>query len=126
MFLRYAFQIALDTPGLYDLIINLSKMKKTIAGLIVETVESDDIQSCSIDALSSMKKMSLERKIHAELLDNNFDVRTLNTEVPEPGSVEIAGAVASKEEKNRTVEIVKNVNGIFYVNNNLSVLPYHL
>ena len=126
MFLRYAFQIALDTPGLYDLIINLSKMKKTIAGLIVETVESDDIQSCSIDALSSMKKMSLERKIHAELLDNNIDVRTLNTEVPEPGSVEIAGAVASKEEKNRTVEIVKNVNGIFYVNNNLSVLPYHL
>ena len=115
MFLRYAFQIALDTPGLYDLIINLSKMKKTIAGLIVETVESDDIQSCSIDALSWMKKMSLERKIHAELLENNIDVRTLNIAVPETGSVEIAGAVASKEEKNRTVEIVKNVNGIFYV-----------
>ena len=53
------------------------------------------------------------KKIHAELLDNNIDVRTLNTEVPEPGSVEIDGAVASKEEKNRTVEIVKNVNGIF-------------
>ena len=100
--------------------------KRTIAGLIVEAVQSDDIQSCSLDAFSSMKKLSLERKIHAELLENNIDVRTLNIEVHEPGSVEIAGAVASKEEKNRTVEIVKNVNGIFYVNNNLSVLPYHL
>jgi osmotically-inducible protein OsmY len=73
-----------------------------------------------------MKKLSLERKIHAELLENNIDVRTLNIVVPETGSVEIAGAVASKEEKNRAAEIVKNVNGIFYVNNQLSVLPYHL
>jgi osmotically-inducible protein OsmY len=100
--------------------------KRTIAGLIVKAVESDDIQSCSLDALSSMKKLSLERIIHAKLLENNIDVRTLNIEVPETGSVEIAGAVASKEEKNRAAEIVKNVNGIFYVNNKLSVLPYHL
>jgi cytidylate kinase len=126
-FFRYAFQIDLDTPRLYDLIINLGKMKKrTIAGLIVEAVQSDDIQSCSLDALSSMKKLSLERKIHAELLENNIDVRTLNIAVPETGSVEIAGAVASNEEKNRAAEIVKSVNGIFYVNNKLSVLPYHL
>ena len=126
-FFRYAFQIDLDTPGLYDLIINLGKMKKqTIAGLIVEAVQSDDIQSCSLDALSSMKKLSFERKIHAELLENNIDVRTLNIEVHEPGSVKIAGAVASKEEKSRAAEIVKKVNGIFNVNNKLSVLPYHL
>lgn len=39
---------------------------------------------------------------------------------------EIAGAVALKEEKNRASEIVINVDGIFYVNNKLSVLPYHL
>ena len=100
--------------------------KRTIAGLIVKAVQSDDIQSCSLDALSSMKKLSLERKIHAELLENNIDVRTLNIVVAETGSVEIAGAVVSKEEKNRAAKIVKNVNGIFYVNNKLSVLPYHL
>ena len=100
--------------------------KRTIAGLIVKAVQSDDIQSCSLDALSPMKKLSLERKIHAELLENNIDVRTLNIAVPETGSIEIAGAVASNEEKNRAAEIVKNVNGIFYVNNKLSILPYHL
>ena len=49
--------------------------KRTIAGLIVKAVQSDDIQSCSLDALSPMKKLSLERKIHAELLENNIDVR---------------------------------------------------
>jgi hypothetical protein len=126
-FFRYAFQIDLDAPGLYDLIFNLGKMKKrTIAGLIVEAVQSDDIQSCSLDALSSMTKLSLERKIHAELIENNIDVRTLDIAVSEAGSAEIAGAVVSKEKKDRATAIVKNVNGILYVNNNLSVLPYHL
>jgi len=73
-----------------------------------------------------MKKLSLERKIHAELLENSIDVITLNIAIPEAGSIEISGVVASKEEKDRTAEIVKKVDGIIYVNNNLSVLPYHL
>jgi len=125
-FFRYAFQLDLDTPGLYDLIFNLGKMKeRTIAGLIVEAVQSDDIQSCSLDAFSTMKKLSLERKIHAELLENSIDVITLNIAIPEAGSAEISGVVASKEEKDRTAEIVKKVGGIIYVNNKLSVLPYN-
>jgi osmotically-inducible protein OsmY len=73
-----------------------------------------------------MKKLSLERKIHAELLENSIDVRTLNIAMPEAGSAEISGVVASKEEKDRTAEIVKKVGGIIYVNNKLSVLPYNL
>ena len=126
-FFRYAFKIDIDALGLYDLIINLGKMKKkTIAGLIVDAVQSDDIQSCSLDALSSMGKLSIERKIHAELLENDIDVRTLHIEMPETGNAEITGVVVSKEEKNRAADIVKKVDGIIYVNNKLSVLPYYL
>jgi osmotically-inducible protein OsmY len=73
-----------------------------------------------------MKKLSLERKINSELLENNIDVRTLNIAVPEAGNAEITGVIISKEEKDRAAEIVKNVNGIFFVNNKLSALPYHL
>ena len=126
-FFRYAFKIDIDTPSLYDLVINTGKLKdRTIAALIMNSVQSDDIQSCSLDALSSMTRLSIERKIHAELLENNIDISTLNLEVPEIGEANIIGMAASQKEKNRIVEIVKNVNGINKVNANLSVWIYPL
>jgi cytidylate kinase len=126
-FFRYAFKIDLDTPSLYDLIINTGKLKeKTITELIMNSVQSDDIQSCSLDALSSMTRLSIERKIHAELLENDIDISTIDIAVPETGEVNITGMAVSQKEKNRIVEIVKNVNGINKVNANLSVWIYPL
>jgi cytidylate kinase len=126
-FFRYAFQIDLDTPSLYDLVINMGKLKKrTITNLILESVQSDDVQSCSLDALSSMKKLSLERKIHAELLNNNIDISTLNIAVPEIGKAHITGVAVSQEEKGRIAEIVENVSGISHVDSDLSVWIYPL
>jgi cytidylate kinase len=126
-FFRYAFQIDLDTPSLYDLVINMGKMKKeTIADLILGAVQSEDIQSCDLDALSSMKRLSLERKVHAELLENNIDISTLNVAVSESGTADIYGLAVSQEEKNRIPKIVKKVNGISHVNAELTVWIYPL
>ena len=124
-FFRYAFRVDLDTAALYDLALNMGKMKTgTIANLIVEAVQSDDIQSCSLDALSSMKRLSQERKIHSDLLVNNIDISTLNIAVPELGKARITGAVVSREDTNRIVEIVRNVDGISHVDTNLSLWIY--
>ena len=126
-FFRYAFQIDLDTPSLYDLVINMGKMKnETIAELILGAVQSEDIQSCDLDALSSMKRLSLERKVHAELLEKNIDTSTLNVAVSERGTADITGVAVSQEEKNRIPEIVKNVSGISQVNADLTVWVYPL
>ena len=126
-FFRYAFKIDIDTPSLYDLVINMGKLKaRTITDLIMNSVQSDDIQSCSLDALSSMTRLAIERKIHAELLESNIDISTLDIAVPEIGEANISGMAASQEEKNRIAEIVKNVNGVKKVNVNLSVWIYPL
>ena len=126
-FFRYAFEIDFDDPSLYDLVINMGKMKKnTIAKLIVDALESEDIQTCSFDAISAMKKLSLERAIHAELLKNNIDIRTLNIDVTETGNVGIYGAAVSQEEKDKIPEIVTNVHGISQVNADLKVWTYAL
>lgn len=124
-FFRYAFQIDLDTPSLYDLVLNMGKMNKgTIANLILGAVLSEDILSCDLDALSSMKRLSLERKVHAELLENNIDISTLNVVVSEIGTADITGVAVSQEEKNRIPEIVENVSGISKVTADLSVWVY--
>ncbi len=73
-----------------------------------------------------MKKLSLERKIHAELLENNIDISTLQVTVPEFGKAHLIGMAVSQEEKNRIAEIVKNVHGISQVNADLSVWLYPL
>ena len=124
-FFRYAFREDMDTAALYDLSLNLTKMKsQTIANLIVEAVQSDDIQSCPLDALSSMQRLAQERKIHAELLRNNIDISTLNIAVPEIDKAHITGAAVSQEEMKRIAEIVGNVNGILHVDVELSVWIY--
>ena len=126
-FFRYAFRADLDTASLYDLTLNINKIKSgTIANLIVGAVQSDDIQSCSLDALSSMQKLAQERRIHSELLENNIDISTLNIAVPELGKAHITGAAVSQEEMKRIAEIVRNVDGISNVDADLSVWIYAL
>ena len=126
-FFRYAFQQDLDAPSLYDLVINMGKMKaETVSDLILKALQSDDIQSCSLDALSTMRRLSQERRIHAALLDNNIDISTLNILVPEFGRATLTGAAVSQEEKTRIAEIVKNVDGISEVHADLSVWIYPL
>ena len=98
----------------------------TITDLIMNAIQSDDIQSCSLDALSAMTRLSIERKIHAELLENNIDISTLYIAVPEIGEAKITGMAACQNEKNRIEGIVKNVNGINKVNTSLSVWIYPL
>ena len=121
-FFRYAFNIDLDLPALYDLVINMGKLKtRTVAELILGAVQSQDIQACDLDALSTMKRLALERKIHAELLDNNIDISTLTITVPEIGTAEITGMAASREEKERIPGIVNNMNDVSQLNIDLSV-----
>ena len=126
-FFRYAFEMDIDDPSLYDLVINMGKMKEnTITKVIVDAIESEDIQTCSFDALSKMKRLSLERTVHAELLKNNIDISTLSIDVTESGNTDITGAAVSQEEKDKIPEIVKNINGISQVTVDLNVWTYAL
>jgi len=77
-FFRYAFKIDIDTPSLYDLVINTGKLKeRTIAALIMNAIQSDDVQSCSLGALSSMTRLSIDRRIHGEEVGENILYFTL-------------------------------------------------
>ena len=124
-FFEYAFEIDFDTPSLYDLIINTGKMQKqTISKLILEALDSDDVQACSFNALSAMKTMSLERAIQAELLDEKLDIQLINVAVTENGKVALTGAAVSQEEKEKIIEIVSNLSGVSEVDAAISVWNY--
>jgi cytidylate kinase len=122
-FFNFAFQLDLDDPGLYDLIINSQKFDAgTAAGLVISAARSEDIRTCGLNALESMERLSLEKKINAALIENRLDLASILVEVTEKGVVKIAGVSANDEDKNRIESIVGRVPGVSRVVSGLGVI----
>ena len=116
-FFRFAYQREWDDPTIYDMVINTEKMgSDTAAGLIVEAARSEEMKACSLTAVESMKRLSLAKKIEAELIKNNIFVDNLNIEVLENGVANITGTALTAERKNRVLKIVKDMPEVSDVN----------
>ena len=126
-FFRYAFQLDTESADLYDLVINMEKMlPDTAAEVIALAARSEDISACSIHALDAMQRFSLERQVHAQLLEQAIDVSTISIEVPETGSVHIFGMTATQEDADRLPKVVRAVPGVSELVSELSVWTYAL
>ncbi|MBS1239264.1 MAG: hypothetical protein H6R38_582 [Deltaproteobacteria bacterium] len=106
----------MDDPGLYDLVINTHKLDtQTAAGLIISAARSEDIRTCSLNALEAMERLALEKKVRAALLENRIDDRAIIIEVSKEGVTTVAGVSANSEEKKRIEAIVGCVPGVSQV-----------
>lgn len=109
-FFRFAYQREWDDPTIYDMVINTEKMgNETAASLIIEAARSQEMQACSLTAIDSMKRLSLAKKVEAELIKNDIYVHNLNIDVLENGVVHITGTALTAERKNRVLRVVKNI-----------------
>ena len=111
-----------NDPGLYDLILNLEKISvDTAAKNIAEMARSEDILACSLSALESMERLSLERKIHAQLLEHVMASNIFSVEIKEPGTVAIYGIAGSEDEKARILKTVSDMEEVKKIESNLVV-----
>jgi cytidylate kinase len=123
-FLRYSFHMDWNDPSLYDVVINRDKLSAASAArIIIETARSQEITACSRTALDSMERLSLVRKIQAEILKNNLEQDLVHIEVPEKGVAHVSGLAYSEEVKERFLKIVAQVEGVGEVRSNLNVIP---
>lgn len=123
-FFKYNFQMDLSDPSLYDLTINTEKIGNDAAAkFIIDLALSEEIKACSLTALESMERLSLQKKVHAALLQNDFELSYLNIDVPESGVVIIGGLVFAKEEQIKIVETAKEVEGVSDVQSEITVSP---
>jgi cytidylate kinase len=122
-FFKFAFQIEMDDPALYDLIINTQKIDAgTATGLIVHAARSEGMRACGLNALESMERLSLEKKIHAALIENRIDPSQIVIEVSEKGVTHIAGISSNPEDKRRIESTVCNVPGVSKVVSGVEVI----
>jgi cytidylate kinase len=122
-FFKFAFQLDMDDDGLYDLVINTHKFDSgTAAGLVISAARSEGIRACSLKVLESMERLSLEKKIHAALVESRIDPASVLVEVVEKGVAHVAGISSTEEDKKRIETIVSRVPGVSKVVSGIGVL----
>ena len=73
-FFRYAFHRDWNDPSLYDLIINTEQIGlDNAAQIIVQAAKSNQMQISIPTAAEAMEKLSLKKRIHAALLENDIN-----------------------------------------------------
>jgi osmotically-inducible protein OsmY len=65
----------------------------------------------------------LGKKVHAELLKSDIDLKFLHIDVPEPGIAKISGMVLTTDDQARIKEIVESVAGVSSVQSNVVLMP---
>ncbi len=124
-FLKYAFNSDWLDPHLYDITINTDKLSKaTAVKIIVEAAQSEEIKSCTTDAVATLGKFSMQRKIESALLEAGvMSLRTFFM-VEDLETVRFYGIVHTDEEKETIEKVVKGIKGIKNVKNDLTVMRY--
>ena len=123
-FLEYAFHKDWNDPSLYDLVINRDKLSvASAAKLIMEVAQSQEIKECSLTALHAMEHRALSKKIEAALLKNDTSLTDIHIEVPEKGVAVIRGWTHTQENRDRLLEVVKEVPGVSEVKSDVAIIP---
>lgn len=122
-FFQFVFHMDWSDPSLYDLVINIEQIGlDSAAKIIMEAATSDALKTCNLTALDAMEKLSLKKRVHAAILENNMSTSYLHVDVSEKGVVQIIGAVHTPEEKKGVLETMYTVSGVSKVEENIVVL----
>lgn len=126
-FVKFAFGKNWEDPHQYDTILNMDKLDvDTAVEAVLAIARSGAIKSCSLDSLDTLKKLALENRVEAALVESGLttgQITTVNVSVDEPGVVRLTGIVEDTESKKRAEEIVKAVAGVTAVEDQIHVIP---
>ncbi len=121
-FIRFAYDEDWLNPHLYDLLLNTDKLSpESAVKMIVEAAKSDEIKSCGIDSVQLLGELSLNRKVESALLEAGVRSDYLFFTVEGPDSVRLYGFVNSSEEKEESEKVLKKIEGIKNIKNELVV-----
>lgn len=99
-FFRFAFHQDREDLSLYDLVLNTAKIgPKAAADLIVSAVQNPLISECTLNALESMDRMSLVKRVEAALLKKRVDLSYVSVDAPKTDTVLVSGLVFSETTK---------------------------
>ena len=125
-YIKSFFNADWDDSNLYDLLINTEKLSvETGVKLIIEAVDSPEIQAGAEKAAEKLADFALVQKVEAKLLEVLGDqVRHVEIRA-ERGVVFLNGAVTSSFNNENCERAVAGLEGVERVENQLSVVQYY-
>ncbi len=123
-FFNFAFQKRWDDEALYDLVVNTGKLVDAAAAAVIVAAASDQhVSECSLTALESMERLALVKRIEAELLKHEIDLKFLTIDIREEARADISGLVFMPETVAAIPEIVRRVPGVRKVHSRVALMP---
>ena len=126
-FLRFAFGLDWDRPELYDIVLNMDKLSIDCAlNIVAETAGSSEIKACAVDSLKRMSMLGLSYRAAAAIIEAGLSSGPgmyVSVEAVEPGTVRLSGTVDEGASKTRAEELMKALEGVEAVDNQIRVSP---
>lgn len=123
-FFNFAFQKRWDDADLYDLVVNTEKMADEAATAVIVAAANDQrVSECSLTALESMERLALVKRIEAELLKHEIDLKFLTIEIRDEARADISGLVFTPAMVTGMPEIVRRVPGVRDVDSRVVLMP---
>jgi len=112
-FLHYTLKIDWGDLSLYDLVLNVEKIgTDAAASIIVHLTETNAISACTLSALESMERLSLQKRVEAAFIKANISMQELGIEVPQPGVVKLTGVIDPMRTVAGIAEVAQQVPGV--------------
>jgi cytidylate kinase len=126
-FIKFAFGVDWENADLYDLVLNMDKLNVDLAvNTILDMARSEEIKTCSIDAMKSLEMMGLTTRAEAALIEAGLTygpVTSVSIHVEEPGKIRLTGMVENQESKARAERVLKTVKGVNSIDNQIRIVP---
>jgi cytidylate kinase len=126
-FIKFAFGVDWDNPELYDLILNMDHLSVDLAvNTVLNIARSEEIKARSTDAMKSLEMMSLASRAEAALIEAGLiygPLTYISVSVPELGKIQLTGFVEDKKSKTKAEEVLKKVEDIKFIDNQIRILP---
>jgi cytidylate kinase len=120
-FIKFAFKVDWDNPELYDIVVNTDNLSVDMAvNTVLHIASSEEIKARSVDAMRSLEMMGLARRAEAALIEAGLEHGS-SISVVEPGKIELTGLVREESEKTETEKILRGVEGVRSIDNQIQV-----
>ncbi|MBW1696207.1 MAG: cytidylate kinase family protein [Deltaproteobacteria bacterium] len=124
-FMKFAFGVDWENSQLYDLVLNMDKLGiGSAVDTIVSLARSGEIKACSLTALETLENQALVARVEAAITEAGLSYgpgTSVFVSVDRPGRVRLSGIVEDEQSKVRAEEVVKRVNGVEAVENEIRI-----
>ncbi|MCK4535862.1 MAG: cytidylate kinase family protein [Desulfuromonadales bacterium] len=124
-FIKYYFDRDWDDPLAYDLTINTQRLSLDMAGKVIsDGINDQNLLECKADCKKTLTDLILRKRIEIAILSSGeVDAYLLDISVVK-GVATLSGQLHSKDEKKRTLELTRGVEGVNEIIEEIRVVEF--